>query len=456
MFRPPPQEVGKTYRLAIAGLLLLSAAALVGTIWVMVDFLREQVIVDELIQNLPESSMASAKELAGELRWQFRLSILVALNLVVTGFAVVLLWRAYRASLDSLRDFKALASDILGGMSLGVVTTDSMGTITSINKQGLEFLSPNSDCVGKPLAEISNRFPLESFRLHWCSAPTPGMIRDFRVGDPGGEKTLRAFCQSLSNYEGKEIGNVLQLRDVTERVFMEDRLRRLERYMGLGSLAAGLHHEIKNPLAALSLHVQLLEEEIEGKAASEEASEMLRVIKTEVDRIGGVLEGFRDFASLGQLNLAEIDMHELVDRQAKLITPRANQIGVRIVIDVSASSGRTIVGDRVRLEQVLLNLLINGLEAMPDGGLLTISVSTTGDNTHLCVSDTGGGIPANLQARVLDPYFTTKSSGTGLGLAICDKIARQHSGSLHFQTDDSGTTFQLTLPTENASSRMNG
>ncbi|MCR9119709.1 MAG: PAS domain-containing sensor histidine kinase, partial [bacterium] len=145
MFRPPPQEVGKTYRLAIAGLLLLSAAALVGTIWVMVDFLREQVIVDELIQNLPESSMASAKELAGELRWQFRLSILVALNLVVTGFAVVLLWRAYRASLDSLRDFKALASDILGGMSLGVVTTDSMGTITSINKQGLEFLSPNSD-----------------------------------------------------------------------------------------------------------------------------------------------------------------------------------------------------------------------------------------------------------------------------------------------------------------------
>ena len=96
MFRVHSKESGKTYRLAIVGLLLLSAASLGVTIWVMVDFLREQEIVDELMRKLPADATESAEVLAGELRWQFRLSMLVVLNLVVTGFAVVLLWRASR------------------------------------------------------------------------------------------------------------------------------------------------------------------------------------------------------------------------------------------------------------------------------------------------------------------------------------------------------------------------
>ena len=137
MFRVESEESGRRYRLAIAGLLVLSAVAFFVTVWVMVDFLREQEIVHALIDQLPPYAALSAEELEGELQWQFRLSILVVLNLVVTALAVVLLSRAYGTSQASLRDIKAKASDILSSMDLAVITTDRAGIITSINHRGI-------------------------------------------------------------------------------------------------------------------------------------------------------------------------------------------------------------------------------------------------------------------------------------------------------------------------------
>lgn len=446
MFRVHSQENGKTYRLAVIGLLLLSAAALAVTIWVMVDFLREQSIVEELIGKLPANAKESAEVLAGELRWQFRLTILVVLNVVVTGFAVVLLWRAYRLSQESLRDIKALAGDILSSMDQAVITTDQDVKITSINQRGLELLAPDTECVGKPLASLS-AVPLHKFRNDWLVEQSASMTRDFRVSGDGNNRILRAFCQTLNDYEGNEIGNVLQLRDVSERVLIEDQMRRMERYMGLGSLAGGLHHEIKNPLAALSLHVQLLEEQLEAVEASDEVQQMIGVIKTEVKRIGGVLEGFRDFASIGQLNVGPVNLVDLVSRQVELVGPRAEQKGVKIEVRSNVAATE-IPGDRVRLEQVLLNLIVNAMEAMPDGGNISIALFAAQDKARIEVTDTGFGIPNNLHDKILDPYFTTKGEGTGLGLALCDKVMRQHHGSLEFRTSPKGTTFLLTLPTE--------
>ncbi|MCA9177857.1 MAG: PAS domain-containing protein [Planctomycetales bacterium] len=446
MFRVQSNENGKSYRLAVFGLSLLSAAALAVTIWVMVDFLREQEIVDELIRKLPSDAREPAKVLAGELKWQFRLTILVMLNLVVTGFAMVLLWRAYRSSQESLRDIKAMADDILGSMDQAVITTDVRGNVTSINQRGLELLSPPRDCIGRPLSELSSDVPLAEFREDWMVERSVAMTRDFHTTINGAERTLRAFCQTLSDLENHEIGNVLQLRDVTARVLIEDRMRRMERYMGLGSLAAGLHHEIKNPLAALSLHVQLLDEHLEERDRDEEARQMIGVIKAEVTRIGGVLESFRDFASLGQLNLTSVDVEELLRRQTELLLPRAAQQGIQIELSCDGKELKTVWADAGRLEQVLLNLLLNAMEAMPGGGKLGISATVLDGAARIDIADSGRGIPQDLRDKVFDPYFTTKSDGTGLGLAFCDKIMREHQGGLEFQSSSHGTTFHLTLP----------
>lgn len=446
MFRVNTTETGKTYRLAVFGLLLMSAAALGVTIWVMIDFLREQEIVDELIRKLPEDATESAEVLAGELRWQFRLTMLVVLNLVVTGFAVVLLWRAYRSSQESLRDIKALAGDILSSMDQAVITTDADGKVTSINRRGLDLLRPKEDCVGKPLKIFSDTIPLDDFRTQWQIEQNVSMTRDFTFDSEGSERTLRAFCQTLTDHQDKEIGNVLQLRDITERLLIEDRMRRMERYMGLGSLAAGLHHEIKNPLAALSLHVQLLEEEIDDGNGSDDTQQMLGVIKTEVSRIGSVLEGFRDFASIDRLNLGPVDLRQLMSRQIELIRPTAMQRQVTLDAQRPVHDFPVIVADQVRLEQVLLNLLLNALDAMPDGGTVTVRAVHSGEMVGVEVTDSGTGIPVELHDKVFDAYFTTKGSGTGLGLAMCDKIMRQHYGSLTFQSTSEGTTFKMALP----------
>ncbi len=445
VFRVRPSETDQTYRAAVAGLLILSTAALGVTVWVMIDFLREQEIVEQLIRQLPREAADSAEELAGELRWQFRLTALVVLNLVVTGFAVVLLWRAYRSSQESLRDIKALTGDILSSMDQAVITTDSAGTVTSINRRGLELLEPDGECVGRPLAELSAELPLDTFRQDWIRDRSEDPVRDFQTVLRGSRRTLRGYCQPLTNNEGREIGLVLQLRDVTDRVLAEERMRRMERYMGLGSLAAGLHHEIKNPLAALSLHVQLLEEQLEETNPGDDINRMLGVIRTEVARVGGVLEGFRDFASIGRLNRETVDLKDLIRRQIRLIQPQAGQQNV--TADMCLPDGPlTVSADRVRLEQVLLNLLVNAMDAMPDGGRLTVTATASDQTVEIEVADTGCGIPEDQMDRVLDPYFTTKSSGTGLGLALCDKIVRQHNGSLDFRSSDCGTVFRVTLP----------
>lgn len=446
MFRVHSQDSRRNYQLAIVGLLLMSAAALAVTVWVMVEFLREQEIVDELIRKLPADVTGSARLLAGDLRWQFRLTILVVLNLVVTGIAVVLLWRAYSASLISLRDIKASAGHILNSMDQAVITTDADGTVTSINRRGLDLLQPTRECVGQPLANLSADIPLDDLRHEWAVERNIAKARDFTIDLDGTERTLRAFCQSLTDYEEKEIGCVLQLRDVTERLLIEDRMRRMERYMGLGPLAVGLHHEIKNPLAALSLHVQLLEEEIEKGCVLDESQQMLSVIKTEVLRIGTVLEGFRDFASIDRLNLGPLNLIELIRRQIALVRPSAERQQVTLRFPIETHDSSTILGDRIRLEQVILNLLLNALEAMPDGGNVDIRVHQTAEKVIVEVTDSGTGIPTELRDRVFDAYFTTKASGSGLGLAMCDKIMRQHDGNLTLRSFDGGTTFEMTLP----------
>lgn len=450
MFRVNPSETSKAYRLAIAGLLALSAAAFAVTVWVMVDFLHEQEIVHGLIGQLPPEAAPAAKELEGELRWQFRLSILVVLNLVVTAFAVVLLARANRATQESLRDIKAQAGDILGSMDLAVITTDLNGIVTSINRRGIEMLALDGEYVGRPLSELSETILLEEFRQATQLNNNGSVTRDYSHSVKGSIRILRAFCQPLKNHEAEEIGNILQLRDVTERALMDDRLLRMERYMGLGSLAAGLQHEIKNPLAALSLHVQLLEEEIASSDPTDEAEEMLSVIKTEVARIGDVLENFRDFASLGRLNLATVDIARMVNRQIRLIEPQADQQNISVSVEFPDDPLPSFQGDRVRLEQVLLNLLVNAMEAMSDGGSLTVRVATTsaGDDTTLRIEvlDTGPGIPETIRSRIFDPYFTTKSDGTGMGLALCDKIMRQHNGRVEIHSSENGSVLEMTLP----------
>ena len=442
MFHVYKTRVSRGFQLAIGGLALLSLTGLIVTLWILADFQREQEIVARIIRDLPDSDLAVARELAGELRFQSQLSILLVLNLCVTAVALALLVRAYLNSERSLREVKVLASDVLASMDQGVLTTDREEVITSINPRGMELLGLHGNVIDQPLSVVGIEHTLLSVICSHVNAHhSPVRDCDYTITTQGHEQTLRAGCSLLRNEQQEELGTVLHVRDVTERALMEQRLRRMERYAGLGSLATGLQHEIKNPLSALSLHVQLLDEALMGQTTSEDVNEMLGVIHTEIIRLTAVLEGFRDYASMSEPGRTDVDLGTLINKLARFIRPQAEQQHVKVEVNLAEENLPAIKADSVHMDQVLLNLALNALQAMPEGGILSIGLQQEGEWLRIKVSDSGKGIPAEYRDRIFDPYFTTRNDGTGMGLALCEKIVRQHDG-----TGAGGTAFSVLLP----------
>ncbi|EDL58013.1 two-component system sensor histidine kinase NtrB [Gimesia maris] len=447
MFHVYKTRVSRGFQLAIGGLALLSLTGLIVTLWILADFQREQEIVARIIRDLPDSDLAVARELAGELRFQSQLSILLVLNLCVTAVALALLVRAYLNSERSLREVKVLASDVLASMDQGVLTTDREEVITSINPRGMELLGLHGNVIDQPLSVVGIEHTLLSVICSHVNAHhSPVRDCDYTITTQGHEQTLRAGCSLLRNEQQEELGTVLHVRDVTERALMEQRLRRMERYAGLGSLATGLQHEIKNPLSALSLHVQLLDEALMGQTTSEDVNEMLGVIHTEIIRLTAVLEGFRDYASMSEPGRTDVDLGTLIKKLARFIRPQAEQQHVKVEVNLAEENLPAIKADSVHMDQVLLNLALNALQAMPEGGILSIGLQQEGEWLRIKVSDSGKGIPAEYRDRIFDPYFTTRNDGTGMGLALCEKIVRQHDGTIDLKTGAGGTAFSVLLP----------
>jgi len=447
MFLDNQRRVNRGSKLAIAGLALLSLMALVVTAWILADFSREQQIVEELTRHLPASDLDDANELAGELRVQSRLSILLILNIVASAVALTMLVRAYNSSERSLRDVRVLATDILASIDQGIITTGLDGGVLSINPHGQELLGMTVNGAEMALKDLPPEHQaLNEMCRHVLQSHGNVSDQDYTVNLHGHVRHLRAGCSLLRDHNRKHLGTVIHIRDVTGKTLMEQRLRRMERYMGLGSLAAGLQHEIKNPLSALSLHVQLLSEALEQDNPAPEIQEMLDVLNAETHRISSVLEGFRDFASVGELHRTEVDPAELISKLIRLVAPQAQQAGVQINTDLPVDETHSLFVDPVRIEQLLLNLVVNAMAAMPHGGVLNIGLTADEQNINLTVGDTGCGIPDDQRDKVFDPYFTTRSTGTGMGLALSEKFVRQHNGAIDFETSPAGTVFTVTLP----------
>lgn len=427
---------------------ILSVLSLAITAWILFDLEREQEIMASIIQHLPQSDMTVATELSSDMRLQHRLSVLLVVNIVGTAIAFAFVIRAYLTSEQSLRDAKVLATDIRASIDAAIITTDLQGKITSVNPQARELINLASNCMGQELGQFQEHAVLRSICQDVLLHHKNIRNRDYTVTKSGHTRTLRAGCALLRNQRQEEIGTVVHVTDVTEKALMEDRLRRMERYMGLGSLAAGLQHEIRNPLSALSLHIQLLKEKLAEQPDSDEVEELLDVLQAETQRVNSVLDGFGNYASMKKLGRSPVDVPFLMEKLARLLRPQAQQHNVRIQVELPKLPLRTILADQVQLEQVLLNLALNSLAAMPSGGQLTFRVATDDSTLQIVVADTGHGIPVEIQSQIFDPYFTTRNDGTGMGLALCEKIVRQHGGNIDFSTGPQGTEFRVSLPVD--------
>jgi len=226
---------------------------------------------------------------------------------------------------------------------------------------------------------------------------------------------------------------------------IEDQLRRADRLSALGELAAGMAHEVRNPLASIRGTAEILQD---GVAADDPRLEFARILVQETDRLNRVVQDFLSFARSAPEDSNRLDLNQLLDEILKLVLFQAEKSAVKV--NFNPGPIPVVIGVGEKLKQVFLNLALNAIQAMPRGGMLEVSTETDQGRALVRFRDNGCGIPGTELEQIFDPFFTTRRNGTGLGLAITCRIVRSHGGDIEVDSQvGRGTEFMIYLPGTN-------
>ncbi len=285
---------------------------------------------------------------------------------------------------------------------------------------------------GSPL----NLLLREAFREHRPVA--------WRLVELPRESLRVAVTVQFAEAQGERVASLVTLRDATTRARLHDQMDLSAKQAAIGRLTSGVAHEVKNPLNAMVLQLELLRTKLAGE--DERVAPHLDTLSAEVRRLDRVVKTFLDFTRPVELRLAETDLATLVREVFTLAEPKARQNNVRLVFEADGAVPHLRL-DPDLMKQALLNLVLNGCEAMPSGGELKVRPRAAPHRVELEIADQGVGIPPNAHDKIFTLYFTTKPGGTGIGLAMSYRIIELHNGSIDFSSEpDHGTTFRVSLP----------
>ena len=237
-----------------------------------------------------------------------------------------------------------------------------------------------------------------------------------------------------------------RVRLVEERRELGRRARRAEKLAAVGTLAAGLSHEIKNPLNAAALQLTVLERRLKRVPnLPPDTFGPLALVQAEIKRLAAFLDEFLQFARPREIIRANVNVTELMDNVVDLLRPQAT--GAQLTLQTRLEPLPPIEVDAARLQQVLMNLLLNAIQATPAGGQVRLDARVDGTDVLLAIEDSGAGIPAAVRDRIFEPFFTTKDAGTGLGLPLVHSIVQQHGGAISVESSEwGGARFVVRLP----------
>jgi signal transduction histidine kinase len=309
-----------------------------------------------------------------------------------------------------------------------------------------------ADLMGLALPEVFP--PNTTLGLMLSQAAQTGRpIRDRRVpitrGDGSG-----AFVALLSvdvlepagsgNNPGRGTGLLVRLRDPEAARQVSRQLRTADRLSAISSITSGVAHEVKNPLNAILMHVELVRMKLARQDT--EVSPQMEIISREILRLDRVVKTFLDFTRPVELHPAEVALDSFVREIVDLAAPQAKAAGIRVLVDADTDAANIRV-DTDLMKQALLNVVVNAIQAMPQGGELRIECGVSGEEAEIRISDTGTGIPPELRDKIFRLYYTTKKEGSGIGLAMTFRIVQLHDGAIDFTSEPGkGTTFVLRLP----------
>lgn len=355
----------------------------------------------------------------------------------------------------ALQEHQAYYEDLLSSLQDGVIILDPAGRVVSLNQAAEELTGfSGSQVAGRPIGEV---FPPPS-PLSRLVAKTADQGRSYADFDAaltradGGRLTVSAVASLVSNPHGESRGVVLVLRDLSRVRELEEQVRRSDRLAALGVLAAGVAHEVRNPLVGVRAAAQLMEREATFPPG---LREFTGIIIREVDRLNRLVGDLLAFAGHRALRIRPCNVNQVVEEALRLEDTGLQAGGVTVVRRYDPEVP-AVAGDSERLLQVFLNLIRNGVEAMA-GGAGELQVRTRFERVApqcggraaavVEIGDRGAGIPPEIKGHLFNPFFTTKDGGTGLGLPISLRIVEEHGGAIEVQSEvGQGSTFRVLLP----------
>lgn len=346
---------------------------------------------------------------------------------------------------QSLIDARSLTENIMYSIADGVVTVDTQGIITTMNQAARQITGFTlEEVIGKPYREIfCENHQFNSLLLN--TLETGENHIGIEVNYPVKDKSIYISVSTsiLLDSHNKSIGAVVVYKDLTQQHSLQEQVYRAERLAALGELMASIAHEIRNPLTSIKGFVQYLQ----NVDSVEERQEYMPIIIKEVDRVNRVIEELLYFARPSETYYSLVNINELLEKTLVLVQNKttSHKVEFRLIL---ASGLPLIEADAEQIKQVLLNLLINAMQAIPDKGSVVIDTWQP-DASYVCVriTDTGVGIKEEDKHKIFDPFFTTKAAGTGLGLAVVQRIISAHYGQIHIDSQDNEwTAVTLKLP----------
>ncbi|HKA13641.1 MAG TPA: ATP-binding protein [Myxococcota bacterium] len=358
---------------------------------------------------------------------------------------------------QDLEQLRTLHQRTVESLKSGLLTTDLEGHVTSFNQEAQRITGlTRAAALGRDVEEVLPG--LRELRPGTRAAATRARARMQYAGPGSRLLHLGIGAYVLRDASGDPLGEVVIFQDVTEVVAMERELRRSERLAAIGELSASIAHEIRNPLAAISGSIQVMQ-----GARSEESQRLMEIVLREVDRLDRLIGDFLQFARPGEPQIERVPLGDLVGEVLAMFEASRP---AAVVVECEIPAGLSVHADPAQLRQVLWNLIVNAAQAMPEGGAVRIEARPRparppqGERSsgrmdeekpvwaEITVMDQGPGIPRELVDRVFDPFFTTKAGGTGLGLAIVHRVVAEHRGVVRVERGEGAfrTAIRVSLP----------
>ena len=367
-----------------------------------------------------------------------------------TAIEAARLLREVRLQADEVRALHARERTILESSAVGLAMVDADGQILAWNRALEEIYGlPRTEAIGRDLGDV---FPLHFVRFlehRFASAIDGEQYRVFRhtLVDRRGVRRVLNLTISPRSIEADGVGlsRVVTFDDVTDQVKLEEQVVQQERLASLGLLAAGVAHEVNTPLTGISSYTQMLLDEL---PRDDPRAQVLRKIEHQTQRASDIANSLLDLAHPERATFESLDLNRLVGETMHLFDSQVRGRGIQVEVAL-ASAIPAVRGHRGKLQQVLLNLLINARDAVAEGGTIRVRTYASRASTILEITDDGAGIAEEDLPRIFDPFFTTKGrgQGTGLGLSISYGIVREHGGEISVDSEaGTYTRFRVEIP----------